>query len=65
MLINIIYRNKYYSLYSNHISKGTIAKSRANYSRRQSYQEAFYGITGANHAWFRSKEIQKAEENYC
>ena len=41
-----------------------MVKFRTNYSRR-SYQEAVYGIIGANLAWFRSKEIKEAEENYC
>ena len=41
-IINIIYIVKYYLLYSNHNSKGTMIKFRTNYSRR-SYQEAIYG----------------------
>ena len=27
--------------------------------------EAIYGITGGNFAWFRSKGLLEAEENYC
>ena len=42
-IINIIYIVKYYLLYSNHNSKGTMIKFRTNYSRR-SYQEAIYGL---------------------
>ena len=34
-----------------------MVKFRKNYWRR-SYQEATYGITGANLAWFRSKETR-------
>ena len=50
---------KYYSLYSNHNSKGTMVKFRTNYWRT-SYQEDIFGITGANLAWFRSKETEEA-----
>ena len=40
-----------------------MVKFRTNY-RRRSYQEAIYGIMDANLAWFRSKEMKEAEENY-
>ena len=41
-----------------------MVKFRATYLKR-SYQDAIYGITGANLACFRSKEISVAEDNFC
>ena len=43
-------------LYSNHNKEGAMVKFTTNY-RRRSYQEAIYGIMGANLFWFRRKEI--------
>ena len=36
-----------------------MVKLRANYSRSKSYQEAIYGITGANHAKRKRNEAKR------